>query len=496
MKQQYILSIDQGTSSSRAVLFDQKQRVVGVEQEELQVYYPSKGWIEQDPMEIMDSVYSVVEKLLKNLAIKSGDIAAIGITNQRETTVVWDKKTGKPIHHAIVWQDVRTQAYCSQIKENGYDSFIKKRTGLIIDSYFSATKLKWLLDKYDVNRERSKKGELLFGTIDTWILWNLSNKKAHYTDYSNASRTMLFNIYDRKWCPKLMSYFNIPQEILPEVKDTSGLFGYTANGFLGYKIPITAMVGDQQSSLFGHHCLGAGMAKNTYGTGCFMLMNTGNQVVDSKYGLLSTIAWQFNGEITYALEGSVFVAGAVIQWLRDEMGLIKNAAESEYFAKKVKDNNGVYFVPAFTGLGAPYWDGAAQGAILGLTRDSNKNHIIRAALESMAFQTKDILNSMINDSGINMIKLYVDGGAVENDFLMQFQADILDVEIKRPENKESTSLGAALFAGLAVGYYSLNTLKKHEYIDRAFVSSMNDEDRKQIYQGWKNAIDKVRTSAR
>jgi len=496
MKQQYILSIDQGTSSSRAVLFDQKQRVVGVEQEELQVYYPSKGWVEQDPMEIMDSVYSVVERLLKNLAIKPGDIAAIGITNQRETTVVWDKKTGKPIHHAIVWQDVRTQAYCSEIKENGYDSFIKKRTGLIIDSYFSATKLKWLLDKYDVNRERSKKGELLFGTIDTWILWNLSNKEAHYTDYSNASRTMLFNIYDRKWCPKLMSYFNIPQKMLPKVKDTSGLFGYTANGFLGYKIPITAMVGDQQSSLFGHHCLEAGMAKNTYGTGCFMLMNTGEHVVDSKYGLLSTIAWQFNGETTYALEGSVFVAGAVIQWLRDEMGLIKNAAESEYFAKKVKDNNGVYFVPAFTGLGAPYWDGAAQGAILGLTRDSNKNHIIRAALESMAFQTKDILNSMINDSGINMIKLYVDGGAVENDFLMQFQADILDVEIKRPKNKESTSLGAALFAGLAVGYYSLNTLKEYEYIDRIFVSSVNDEDRKQIYQGWKNAIHKVKTSAR
>jgi len=494
MKQQYILSIDQGTSSSRAVLFDKKQRIVGVEQEELQVYYPSKAWVEQDPVEIMDSVYKVVERLLKNFDIKPDEIAAIGITNQRETTVVWDQKTGEPIHRAIVWQDVRTQAYCTQIKEDGYDRFIKKRTGLIIDSYFSATKLKWILDKYDGNRERSKRGELLFGTIDSWILWNLSDRKSHYTDYSNASRTMLFNITDRKWCPKLLSYFNIPPEILPEVKDTSGLFGYTAKGFLGYKIPITAMVGDQQSSLFGHHCMEAGMVKNTYGTGCFMLMNTGDQIVDSSYGLLSTIAWQFNGEITYALEGSVFVAGAVIQWLRDEMGLIKTAAESEFFAKKVNDNNGVYFVPAFTGLGAPYWDGAAQGAILGLTRDSNKNHIIRAALESMAFQTKDILNSMVNDSGINMIKLYVDGGAVENDFLMQFQADILDAEIKRPENKESTSLGAALFAGIAVGYYSLNSLKEHEYIDRVFVPSMNDDERKRIYQGWKQAIQRVKTS--
>lgn len=495
MARQYVLSIDQGTSSSRAILFDNSQNVVGIEQEELRIIYPQKGWVEQDPLEIMNSVYKTVEKLLKSFDIKSNEIAAIGITNQRETTVVWDKKTGKPIHNAIVWQDVRTHAYCSQIKEDGYDGFIKKKTGLVVDSYFSATKLKWILDKYDFDRARSKKGELLFGTIDTWILWNISNKKSHITDYSNASRTMLFNISDRKWCPKLMSYFNIPYEILPEVKDTSGLFGYTAKGFLGYKFPVTAMVGDQQSSLFGHHCTEPGMVKNTYGTGCFMLMNTGHQIVDSKYGLISTIAWQINGETTYALEGSVFVAGAVIQWLRDEMGLIKNAAESEYFARKVKDNNGVYFVPAFTGLGAPYWDGAAQGAILGLTRDSNKNHIIRAALESMAFQTKDILNSMINDSGINMVKLYVDGGAVENDFLMQFQSDILNVEIKRPENKESTSLGAALLAGIAVGYYLLNTLKEYDYIEHTFTPSMKDHDRKQIYKGWKDAIQSVKTKS-
>ena len=495
MVKQYILSIDQGTSSSRAILFDKKQNVIGIEQVELQSFYPEKGWVEQDPLEVMDTVYKTIERLLTRFKIKSSEIAAIGITNQRETTIVWDKNTGKPIHHAIVWQDTRTQKDCAQIKEDGYDSFIKNETGLIVDSYFSATKLKWILDKYDADRSRSKKGEILFGTVDTWILWNITNGECHFTDYSNASRTMLFDISEKKWSQKLMSYFDIPMEILPQLKDTSGLFGYTSKGFLGYRIPIASMIGDQQSSMFGHHCVEAGMAKNTYGTGCFLLMNTGSQIVDSKFGLISTIAWHIDGKTTYALEGSVFIAGAVIQWLRDEMGLIKNADESEVLAKEVKDNNGVYFVPAFTGLGAPYWEGAAHGAILGLTRDSNKNHIVRAALESIAFQTKDILISMINDSGINMIELYVDGGAVKNDFLMQFQADILNAEIKRPKNKESTSLGAALLAGLAIGFYDLNTLKEHDYIDRTFVSNMEEEERNRLYRAWKNAIESVKLNA-
>jgi len=492
MLREFILSIDQGTSSSRAILFDKKQNVVGIEQEALEVIYPFKGWVEQDPIEIINTVNRTIEKLLTRFNILPNEIAAVGITNQRETTVVWDKKTGKPIHNAIVWQDTRTQEDCLRIKEDGYGGFIKRKTGLVVDSYFSATKLKWILDKYDANRERANNGELLFGTIDSWILWNITNGECHSTDYSNASRTMLFNITEKKWTPELAAYFNIPLEILPKVKDTSGLFAHTSKGFLGYKIPITSMVGDQQSSLFGHHCMEAGMAKNTYGTGCFMLMNTGNQIVDSQYGLISTIAWHINGQTTYALEGSVFIAGAVIQWLRDQMGLIKEAAESEILAKKVKDNNGVYFVPAFTGLGAPYWDGAAQGAIFGLTRDSNKNHIVRAALESMAFQTKDILISMINDSGIKMKELYVDGGAVNNEFLMQFQADILNAKIKRPESKESTSLGAALLAGLAIGFYDINTLNKYEKIAHTFKADMTEVERRRLYKEWKNAVESVK----
>ncbi|MCK5776390.1 MAG: glycerol kinase GlpK [Bacteroidales bacterium] len=496
MVRQYILSIDQGTSSSRAILFDKKQNVVGVEQTELPVFYPEKGWVEQDPLVMMDTVYQTIERLLTKYNIKSDEIAAIGITNQRETTIVWDKNTGRPLYNAIVWQDARTQEACSQIKEDGYDSFIKNETGLVVDSYFSATKLKWILDKYDPDRKRSRKGDLLFGTVDTWILWNITKGESHLTDYSNASRTMLFDINKKKWSHKLMSYFDIPIEILPQVKDTSGLFGYTSKGFLGYRIPIASMVGDQQSSLFGHHCVEAGMVKNTYGTGCFMLMNTGDQIVESKFGLISTIAWHINGKTTYALEGSVFIAGAVIQWLRDQMGLIKNADESEVLAKKVKDNNGVYFVPAFTGLGAPYWDGAAQGAIFGLTRDSNKNHIVRAALESMAFQTKDILISMINDSGINMIELYVDGGAVKNDFLMQFQSDILNAEIKRPKINESTSLGTALLAGIAIGFYDYSALNEQDYTNYTFVPNMNEGERKRLYKAWKNAINSVKLNSR
>jgi len=493
MNKQYILAIDQGTTSSRAILFDKKQKILGIEQKEIEIYYPRKGWVEQNPQEILDTTHDAVLKLIKKLKITSNDIAAIGITNQRETTVIWDKYTGKAIHKAIVWQDSRTHSYCDKIKKNGPAALIKSKTGLIIDSYFSATKIKWLLDKYDPNRIRSKKGELLFGTIDTWLLWNLTEGKLHYTDYSNASRTMLFDITKKKWSSELLNYFNIPKEILPQVQDTSKIYGYTNSNFSQHKIPIASLVGDQQAALFGQQCTEAGMVKNTYGTGCFMLMNTADKIVNSKHGLLATIAWHINGQTSYALEGSVFVAGAVIQWLRDEMGLIKTAAESEEMAQKVNNNNGVYFVPAFTGLGAPYWDGSAQGAITGLTRDSNKYHIIRAALESMAFQTKDILNSMIIDSKIELNNLNVDGGAVENNFLMQFQADILNTEIIRPKNKESTALGAALLAGLAVGFYSQKGIKQNHRIDKTFKPSMQEKHRKLIYAGWVKAVENIRS---
>ena len=492
MKKQYILSIDQGTTSSRAILFDKNQQIVGVEQEEVKMFYPHKGWVEQDPNEIWETTYQSIFKLLKNNNVSAKQIVAIGIANQRETTVVWDKKTGEPIYKAIVWQDTRTQKYCSEIKSGAYSNFIHNKTGLYVDSYFSATKIKWILDKYDKNRERSKKGELLFGTIDTWLLWKLSEGKFHYTDYTNASRTMLFNIHEKKWSSELLNYFDIPKELLPEVRATSEIYGYTGKTFSEYKIPIASMVGDQQSALFGQQCTKTGMVKNTYGTGCFMLMNTGDKIAHSKHGLLTTIAWHKNGKTTYALEGSVFVAGAVIQWLRDEMGLIKDAAESELMANMVKDNNGVYFVPAFTGLGAPYWEGSAQGAITGLTRDSNKNHIVRAALESMAFQTKDVLNAMIVDSQLYLIKLHVDGGAVQNNFLMQFQADILDVEIIRPVIQESTALGAALFAGLATGFYSEEEINQTRNIDRIFKPSMKEKDRQNYYKEWLKAIKKVR----
>ena len=492
MKKQYILSIDQGTTSSRAILFDKNQQTVGVEQEEVKMFYPHKGWVEQDPNEIWETTYQSIFKLLKNNNVSAKQIVAIGIANQRETTVVWDKKTGEPIYKAIVWQDTRTQKYCSEIKSGAYSNFIHNKTGLYVDSYFSATKIKWILDKYDKNRERSKKGELLFGTIDTWLLWKLSEGKFHYTDYTNASRTMLFNIHEKKWSSELLNYFDIPKELLPEVRATSEIYGYTGKTFSEYKIPIASMVGDQQSALFGQQCTKTGMVKNTYGTGCFMLMNTGDKIAHSKHGLLTTIAWHKNGKTTYALEGSVFVAGAVIQWLRDEMGLIKDAAESELMANMVKDNNGVYFVPAFTGLGAPYWEGSAQGAITGLTRDSNKNHIVRAALESMAFQTKDVLNAMIVDSQLYLIKLHVDGGAVQNNFLMQFQADILDVEIIRPVIQESTALGAALFAGLATGFYSEEEINQTRNIDRIFKPSMKEKDRQNYYKEWLKAIKKVR----
>lgn len=492
MTQKYILAIDQGTTSSRAILFDKNQNIVGIEQKEIKLYYPYKGWVEQDPIEIWESSYNAVLKLIEKYKISSKEIAAIGITNQRETTIVWDKKTGNPIHKAIVWQDTRTSEYCEIIKNKPIALSIKNKTGLLVDSYFSATKIKWILDKYDKNRERSNNGELLFGTIDTWLLWKLTNGESHNTDYSNAARTLLFDIRKKTWSKELLEYFEIPDILLPEIKDTSGLFASTNNKLFETRIPITSLIGDQQAALFGQQCTEKGMVKNTYGTGCFMLMNTGDAVVESNHGLLSTIAWHINGKTTYALEGSVFMAGAVIQWLRDEMGLIKNAQESEELATSVKDNNGVYFVPAFTGLGAPHWDGNAQGAISGLTRDSNKKHIVRAALESIAYQTKDVLNAMIIDSNIKLKEIYVDGGAVENNLLMQFQADILNTNIIRPENKESTALGAALLAGIAVDFYTLKDIKQNCNVDKVFKSKMDNKLRDKFYSEWLNAIEKVK----
>jgi glycerol kinase len=492
-EKKFILSIDQGTTSSRAILFDKSQNIVGIEQSEIKQYYPFKAWVEQDPEEIWQTTYNSIIKLLESQKISSKDIAAIGITNQRETTIVWDKNTGLPIHKAIVWQDTRTSKYCEKLKDEPISKTITTKTGLLVDSYFSATKLKWILDKYDNNRERSNNGELLFGTIDTWLLWKLTKGELHLTDYSNASRTMLFDIHNKKWSNELLNYFDIPEIILPKVKSTSEVYGYTNINLFKNKIPIASIVGDQQAALFGQQCTEKGMVKNTYGTGCFMLMNTGDKVVKSKHGLLSTIAWHINGQTTYALEGSVFVAGAVIQWLRDEMGLIKSASESEKLANEVKDNNGVYFVPAFTGLGAPHWDGSAQGCISGLTRDSNKKHIVRAALESMAYQIKDVLNAMVIDSNIDLHKIYVDGGAVENNFLMQFQADILDADIVRPENKESTALGAALLAGLAVGFYSENDIKNNHNMDKIFSSKMGNDLRDKYYSEWLDAVEKVKS---
>jgi glycerol kinase len=492
MEQKFILALDQGTTSSRAILFDSQQDAVATFQQEYPQYYPYKSWVEQDANEIWSSLIESARKLLISTKVHSDQIAAIGITNQRETTIIWDRKTGKPVYNAIVWQDTRTSSYCKRISSDKISEKINLITGLRVDSYFSATKIKWILDKVDPNRERSKKGELLFGTVDSWILWKLTKGEKHLTDYTNASRTMIFDINKQEWSGELLEYFNIPKEILPQVRTNSEIYAHTHKNIFGIEIPIASMIGDQQSALFGQKCFKSGMAKNTYGTGCFMLMNTGNSVINSTNGLLSTIAWKINNEITYALEGSVFVAGAVIQWLRDELGLIKHAKESEAYANKVVDNNGVYMVPSFTGLGAPYWDDSAEGAIVGLTRDSNKNHIIRAALESIAYQTCDVLKAMEGDSGISLKTLLVDGGAVENNLLMQFQSDILNTKLIRPKNKETTALGAALLAGLAIGFYNQNEISTNTD-DDYFSPKMTPENRKTYYKGWLKAVDSVKT---
>ncbi|HEY5525271.1 MAG TPA: glycerol kinase GlpK [Clostridium sp.] len=491
---EYIISLDQGTTSSRAVIFDRNQNIIGISQKEINQIYPKEGWVEHNPMEIWASQYGVLQEVMAKANICYSDIAAIGITNQRETTIVWDKKTGQPIYNAIVWQCRRTAHIVDELKEKGFEEYIKETTGLIPDAYFSATKIKWILDNVKGSRERAKRGELLFGTVDTWILWKLTKGRVHATDYTNASRTMIYDIKNLKWDNKILEELNIPKEMLPKVKNSSEIYGYlNGDGDTREGIPIAGMAGDQQAALFGQVAFNKGDAKNTYGTGCFLLMNTGDELIKSKNGLLSTIAIGIDNKVQYALEGSVFVGGAVVQWLRDELELINNAADTELCAKKVKDNGGVYLVPAFVGLGAPYWDMYARGAIFGLTRGSNKNHIIRAALESIAYQSKDLLETMKMDSGIPIMNLKVDGGASSNTFLMQFQSDIMDVKVLKPIISETTALGAAYLAGLAVGFWKdKEELAKKWFLAKEYEPGMKCEEREKLYKGWKKAVERTK----
>lgn len=490
----FILSLDQGTTSSRAILFNHQGEMVAAAQKEFQQHFPKPGWVEHDANEIWDTILYCMNDVLKKTDIDPSEIAGIGITNQRETTVVWDKHTGQPIYNAIVWQSRQTADICNELNEKGYHELFREKTGLLIDAYFSGTKVKWILDHVEGAREKAENGELMFGTIDTWLVYKLSGGKVHITDYSNASRTLLFNIHDLKWDEELLDLLSVPKSMLPDVRQSSEIYAHTdSNLFQGHEIPITGIAGDQQAALFGQACFEKGMAKNTYGTGCFMLMNTGSEGVPSKHGLLTTLAWGVDGKVEYALEGSIFVAGSAIQWLRDGLKLIERAAETEDLAQKVGSTDGVYFVPAFVGLGTPYWDSDARGAIFGLTRGTEKEHLVRATLESLAYQTKDVLDAMTADSGIELKSLRVDGGAVKNNFLMQFQSDILGVPVDRPVVQETTALGAAYLAGLAVGYWnSKEEIVKQWKIDRTFTSSISDEKRQKLYDGWKKAVEATR----
>lgn len=493
-EQKYILSLDQGTTSSRAILFDRNGKIIKTAQKEFTQIYPRAGWVEHDPMEIWGTQSGVAREVLESAGIKPSEIAAIGITNQRETTIVWDKRTGKPIYNAIVWQCRRTADICERLIDEGHEEMIREATGLVIDAYFSGTKLKWILDNVPDARQEAENGNLLFGNVDTWLIWNLTRGEVHATDYSNASRTLLYNIDTLTWDSRILSLLDIPEKMLPKVCPTSSVFGHTdVQTFGGARIPIASAVGDQQAALFGQTCFLPGSAKNTYGTGCFLLMNTGEKRVPSKNGLITTIAWGIDGKVNYALEGSIFIAGAAIQWLRDEMQLISSASESEYYANKVEDTNGAYFVPAFAGLGAPYWDMYARGALVGLTRGVNKNHVIRATLESLAYQTRDVLEAMEEDSGLSLRRLKVDGGATANNFLLQFQADILGTSVVRPEITETTALGAAYLAGLAVGFWKdLDTIKTQFGTEREFFPSFEIERKDTLYRGWKRAVEKAR----
>lgn len=486
MSKKYIIALDQGTTSSRSVLFNQDGKQLAIEQQEFKQIFPHSGWVEHDPQEILDSQLSTFQNLIKNNNISLDTIAGIGITNQRETTVVWNKFTGKAIYNAIVWQDKRTASICEDLKEKNLEDYVRKNTGLVIDSYFSGTKVKWILDNVKNARSLANKGELLFGTIDTWLLWNLTNEKVHATDYSNASRTMLFNINSLKWDEKLLNALDIPENMLPEVHPSSHHFGNFE--YKNHQIPIAGIAGDQQAALFGQACFEKGEAKNTYGTGCFLLMNTGTKPQYSKNGLLTTIAWGIDNKVYYALEGSVFIAGAAIQWLRDGLQIIDSAEESETIAKQLTDDNPVYVVPAFAGLGAPYWDMYARGAIFGLTRDTGKEHLVKATLDSLAYQSKDLINAMQEDCNTQITSLNVDGGASANNVLMQFQADILNCTVNRPKNTESTALGAAYLTGISVGLWKQHDILKNKTIENTFTPKMENAKREKLYKGWQKAV--------
>ena len=490
--EEFILSIDQGTTSTRAILFDHQGKLRYVSQREFPQYFPHPGWVEHDAKQIWNTVIEVVQSLFIENNIKPEQIKGIGITNQRETTVVWDKITGEPIYHAIVWQSRQSQDICDQLIDEGYSEFIQKKTGLLINPYFSASKIRWILDHVEIK----DKNNLLFGTIDTWLVWKLTGGKVHVADYSNASRTLLYNIHELKWDQELLDLFDIPSSMLPEVKDSSYIYGYSDETLLTglhFKAPISGIAGDQQASLFGQTCFHDGDVKNTYGTGCFMLMNTGNIPVSSKNGLLTTIAWGIDGQVTYALEGSVFVAGSVMQWLRDGLKLFDNVLESENMARQLNDNDGVYLVPAFVGLGTPYWDNDARGTMFGLTRGTSRNHIVRAALESIAYQSKDVIETMKEEAHITLDHLSVDGGATSNDFLMQFQSDILNTSIVCPQVKETTALGAAYLAGLAVGFWKhQEEIAKMHSIMKTYQPAMKEDLRKKYYQGWLKAVEATR----
>jgi len=493
-EKRYVLAIDQGTTSTRAILFNRAGNIAGVAQKEFTQMFPEPGWVEHDGLEIWSSVVAVIGQVLTSHNISASEVAAIGITNQRETTLVWDKKTGVPIYNAIVWQSRQTTGICEQLKQQGKNDLVRAKTGLLIDAYFSGTKVKWILDHVAGARERAERGELLFGTIDTWLIWKLSGGQAHVTDYTNASRTLLYNIHELKWDDDLLALLDVPKAMLPNVCPSSHVYAHTdRNLFFGEEIPIGGVAGDQQAALFGQACFDEGMAKNTYGTGCFMLMNTGEKAVSSEHGLLTTIAWGLDGKVEYALEGSIFVAGSAIQWLRDGLRMLKKAADSEQYAKRVTSTQGVYVVPAFVGLGTPYWDSEVRGAVFGLTRGTSKEHFIRATLESLAYQTKDVLTAMEADSGLTLKKLRVDGGAVMNDFLMQFQSDLLGVPVDRPEVNETTALGAAYLAGLAVGFWkNKQDIADNWRVERSFEGQMSVTERDALYSGWKKAVQAAR----
>lgn len=495
MKKQYILALDQGTTSSRAIIVDHSGEIIGIAQQEFEQYFPEPGWVEHDAKDIWTTTFSCILNVLEKTNVQPDQIASIGITNQRETTVVWDKHTGEPIYHAIVWQSRQTENICQTLQDEGLQDVFKEKTGLLIDPYFSGTKVKWILDHVPGARERAENGHLLFGTVDTWLVYNLSGGELHITDYSNASRTLMFNIYDLKWDDELLESLTVPKQMLPEVKSSSEVYGYTAAElFSGHQIPIAGIAGDQQAALFGQACFQKGMMKNTYGTGCFMLMNTGETPIQSSSGLLTTIAWEIAGQVTYALEGSVFVAGSAVQWLRDGLKLIQTAPDSESYAHQVVSTEGVYFVPAFVGLGTPYWDSDARGAIFGLTRGIEKAHLIRATLESIAYQTRDIAEVMIEESGLTLKSLRVDGGAATNNFLMQFQSDLLNVSVERMSQQETTALGVAYLAGLAVGYWQDQAeIARQWKKDRIFIGTFSENKSDRLYTGWKRAVAATRT---